>query len=163
MAEFYSLRDLSHDPKLANALSNMVVTWAFAEVMLFATLARITGIGLNMAMAAHYRIPTFEARAKFILALLPDWKTKEFDKDQIGATIGKLGQLAKTRNHWVHGDWCANADKTQTVIFDQRAPINSKGRSKPVKAIDAIVEVKRSRTGRFFETNLGRVLINRAW
>jgi hypothetical protein len=55
----------------------MVVTWAFAEVMLFATLARITGIGLNMAMAAHYRIPTFEARAKFILALLPDWKTKE--------------------------------------------------------------------------------------
>lgn len=44
-AHFYSLEDLSHDTKLAEALGNMVVAWADAEQRLLGTLARITGTG----------------------------------------------------------------------------------------------------------------------
>jgi hypothetical protein len=116
----------------------MVVVWAFAETMLFSTLARVTHIGLNMAMTGHYSLPTFEARANFFIAIMQDWKTREFDKDQIAATIKKLKNLARIRNHWVHGDWCADAGKTRTIIFDQRAPIDSKNRGKPVKAADVV-------------------------
>jgi hypothetical protein len=132
----YNIQDLSHDPKLANALGNMVVAWAYAEVMLFSTLSRITGIGLNMAMLGYYRIPTFESRVKFIKALLLEWRPEGFDKDRIETAIEKLAKLASTRNHWVHGDWCANREKTETVIFNQRATIASSERCKPVKAAD---------------------------
>jgi hypothetical protein len=136
MSDVYNIKDLSHDPKLAQALGNMVVAWAYAEVMPFATLARITGIGLNMAMIGHYRIPTFESRVKFTLALLSQWETAEFDKAQIETAIEKLAGLASTRNHWVHGDWCANKEKTETIIYNQRASIGSKDRRKPIKAAD---------------------------
>jgi len=133
---YNALEDLAHDPKLAEALGNMVVTWAYAETVLFSTFARVTGIGLNMAMESIARIPTFESRAKFILALVNQWETDKFDRDAIATAVEKLAKKAGTRNHWVHGDWCANRAKTATVIFDHRQPHDSPKRTKPVKAHD---------------------------
>lgn len=135
---YRALQDLSHDPKLAEALGNMVIAWAHAEIVLFSAFARIAGIGLNMAMEAYHRIPTFESRVKFTLALLGEWKSAKFDKDEIEKAIEKLAKLAKTRNHWVHGDWCADDARTETVIFNHRAHINSPERRKPVKAADIV-------------------------
>jgi hypothetical protein len=135
---YLALEGLSHDPKLAEALGNMVVAWAHAEIMLFATFARVTEIGLNMAMESSARIPTFESRTKFIFALLQEWETDEFDKDAISAAVDGLAKLARTRNHWVHGDWCAKRDKSETVIFDHRALPDSPRRKKPVKAHDVM-------------------------
>jgi hypothetical protein len=94
MDEFYTLQDFSHDPKLAAALGNMVVAWAYAEHILLSALSRITGIGRNMSLDGYYRIPTFEARVKFILALIPEWKTGKFDKDAITEAIEKLNKLS---------------------------------------------------------------------
>ena len=133
---YNALEDLSHDPKLAEALGNMVVAWAYAETVLFATFARVTGIGLNMAMESIARIPTFESRTRFILALLNEWETDKFDRDAIATAVEKLAKKAGTRNHWVHGDWCANRAKTETVIFDHRQPHASSKRKKLVKAHD---------------------------
>lgn len=135
---YLALEDLSHDPNLAEALGNMVVAWAHAEIMLFSTFARIADIGLNMAMESSARIPTFESRTKFILALLEEWEAGEFDKAAISAAVGGLTKLSKTRNHWVHGDWCATRDKSETVIFDHRAAADSPRRRKPVKAHDVM-------------------------
>lgn len=136
MAEFYTLHDLSHDPELAAALGNMVIAWAHAEHILVSALSRISGIRLNMSLAGYYRIPTFESRVKFILALIPDWETDKFDKDAIAKAIEKLSKLAATRNHWLHGDWCTNKDRTLTVIFNHRVPLDSSERRKPVKEAD---------------------------
>ena len=70
MAGFHALTDLSHDPKLAEALGNMVIAWAYAEESLIGALSRISGMSLNKAQAGFYRIPTFESRIKFIRALI---------------------------------------------------------------------------------------------
>jgi hypothetical protein len=42
-------------------------------------------------------------RVKLILALIPEWETDKFDKDEITKAIEKLSKLSATRNHWVHG------------------------------------------------------------
>jgi len=136
MITYYALEDLSHDAKLAEALGTMVVAWARAEITIFCTFARVTDIGLNMAMESYYRIPTFESRVKFVLALIGEWKTSSYDKDAITTALEKLAKLASTRNHWVHGDWCANPNKTETVIFNHRIHTASSDRRKPVKAAD---------------------------
>lgn len=133
---YFTLTDLSHDTDLAQALGGMVVVWAHAETVLMAMMALITGMPLNMAQDGYYRIPTFEARTKFILALLPEWAPSSVDKDVIRVAIEKLSKLAATRNHWIHGDWCVADDKSETVIFDNRLRPDSPGRRKPVKAID---------------------------
>ena len=138
MSKYYALEDHSHDPKLAEALGNMVIAWAHAEIMVICTFARAANIGLNMAMESYYRIPSFEARVKFTLALLGEWETDKYDRDKIATALEKLSKLASTRNHWVHGDWCANDDKSETVIFDHRSPLDSKARRKPVKATDVV-------------------------
>jgi hypothetical protein len=135
---FYSLRDLSHDPKIAAALGNMVVAWAHAEDILLQVISRVTGAKLNMALAGYYRIPTFESRTKFILAILSEWQTAHYDKDAVTKTVEKLGKLASTRNQWIHGNWCTNKDKTLTVIFNHRAHEDSAERRKPVKAADIL-------------------------
>jgi hypothetical protein len=142
MNNYTALEDLSHDPKLAEALGNMVVAWAHAEIMVFCTFARATEIGLNMAMESYYRIPTFESRIKFIRALLSEWNTAKFDKDQIDIAVKKLSKLASARNHWVHGDWCIDKTKTKTVIFDHRATPEAKARRKPVKTADVVNHCK---------------------
>jgi hypothetical protein len=133
---YYSLEDLSHDPKLAEALGNMVVTWAYAENTLLQVISRVTGAGLNMALAGYYRIPTFESRTKFLLAIISEWDTSHYDKDAIILRIEKLGKLASTRNRWVHGDWCSDLQKASTIIFNHRADENSPDRRKPVKGAD---------------------------
>ena len=97
MATHKALEDLSHDPKLANALGNMVVAWAHAEIIVFSTFARVADIGLNMAMESYYRIPTFESRVKFVLALLSQWQTKKYDKEKLVVNItGEFSALNMT-------------------------------------------------------------------
>lgn len=136
MSQYRSIENLSHDPKLAEALGNMVVAWAHAEIMLFSTFARVADIGLNMAMESYARIPTLESKVKFTLALLQEWKTKEFDPTAIAEAVEKLGKLAATRNDWVHGDWCADSEKKTIVVFNHRVALDSARRKKPVKAHD---------------------------
>ena len=135
-ASYSSLRDLSRDPDLAVAIGNMVVVWAYAETVMLSALARVSSMRLNMAMVGYYRIPTFEARTKFILSLCTEWDTSEFDKAAIEQAIQKLAKLASTRNHWVHGDWCGSKDDKTVVIFDHRADPASLARRKVVKAND---------------------------
>jgi hypothetical protein len=136
--QYFALQDLSHDPKLAEALGNMVIAWAHAEIMIFATFARATGIGLNMAMESFARIPTFEARVKFVRAILGEWQPATYDAEAISEAVAKLAKLASTRNHWIHGDWCARADKSETVIFNHRVHHTHDKRRKPVKAADVM-------------------------
>jgi hypothetical protein len=139
---FFSLYNLSHNRDLAAALGNMVVAWAYAEHILLQVIARVTGAGLNMSQAGYYRIPTFEPRTKFILALLSEWETSHYDKEAITKTVEKLGKLSGARNGWVHGDWCTNKSETITIIFNHRAPIDSQDRRKPVKEADVMNHCK---------------------
>jgi|SRR6516162_3412720 len=136
MAGFHALTDLSHDPKLAEALGNMVIAWAYAEESLIGALSRISGMSLNKAQAGFYRIPTFESRIKFIRALITEWNTKEFNTAAIDTAIDKLSHLSSARNHWVHGCWLATDDYSELYVFDMRADAESDARRKPVKAAD---------------------------
>jgi len=136
MAGFHALTDLSHDPKLAEALGNMVIAWAYAEQSLIGALSRISGMSLNKAQAGFYRIPTFESRIKFIRALITEWNTKEFNTAAIDTAIDKLSHLSSARNHWVHGCWLATDDYSELYVFDMRADAESDARRKPVKAAD---------------------------
>jgi hypothetical protein len=74
---YFSIRDLTHDPKLALALGNMVVAWADAERALIRVFGRIAKIDYKLAVAAYYRIPTFESRVKVIRAMLDESKTRK--------------------------------------------------------------------------------------
>ena len=136
MTSYYSLSNFSHDPKLAESLGNMVVAWAHAEVVLFSTLSRVSGMGMNMSMNGYYRIPTFDSRVRFIKALAEEWNDDKFDKHAIITIIEKLTKLAATRNSWVHGDWCAPQDKSHSVVFNHRVSPSHNERRKPVKAHD---------------------------
>jgi hypothetical protein len=145
---YYDLSDLDHDPKLATALGNMVVVWAFAEATLVGALSRITGLHINQAMKGYYRIPTFEARVKFLQAILVDWKDSGFDKAAIEHEITAINRLAAVRNEWVHGVWCCNIDKSEVVIFNFRkepdkenAPQPKTGRRKIVKSNEVKIHV----------------------
>jgi hypothetical protein len=133
---YYDLDDLEHDPKLAEALGNMVVAWASAETALCNIFACIANLHINFAMMAYYRIPTFEARSKVVQSMLSEWETKTYDPATISDAVAKLSKLAGTRNDWIHGVWCGDKAKRETVVFDFRAPLDSDRRSKPVKAAD---------------------------
>ena len=67
---YVDLDSLNHDPGIAEALGNMVVAWARAETQLANVFACVLEIHFNLAMAAFYRIPTFDARSKVLLAIL---------------------------------------------------------------------------------------------
>jgi hypothetical protein len=136
--KYYTLTDLSHDHDLAAALGNMVVAWAYAEHILLQVISRVTGAGKNMSAAGYYRVPTFESRTRFILALLTEWKTSVYDKDAITTTVEKLEKIAAARNQWIHGDWCTNKGETITVIFNHRVPSGSPKRRKTVKTADVV-------------------------
>lgn len=150
MTSYRDLKTLKHDPDLAQALGNMVIAWAYAETILCKTLARVSDMNINMATMGFYRIPTFEARRKFIQALLLEWKKHdEYDKAAIEKEVDAISDLSGTRNDWIHGVWCFNINKmAETVIFDFRRS-EHKGRLKPVKAGDvqnhADVVVKRAK------------------
>lgn len=144
---FYDVDNLDHDQQLAQAMGNMVTAWAAAETALVFVLAAICSLDVNAAIAGYYRIPTFEARTKFIRALIPEWKTTKFDKAAICSTIGKLNALATTRNEWVHGVWCMDRESKETFVFNFRREVG-KGRRKPIKATDVAThsQAVRSRT-----------------
>ena len=135
--ECYGISNLTHDPKLATALGNMVVAWAEAETILMLTLACVLDSpNADMIQVGYYRIPTFEARTKFIRTLITEWTSTEFDKDSITRAINKLSQLSTTRNGWIHGVWGISKPKNETIIWDFRAPADSDERRRPIKAID---------------------------
>jgi hypothetical protein len=135
--KFYNLSDLKHDPKLAEALGNMVVAWANAESKFMLVLGCILNVAdIDMINIAYYRIPTFESRTKFIRALALEWKSTEFDKDAIATAIDKLARLSTTRNGWIHSLWGTSKPKNDTFIWDFRAPPDTPERRRPVKAAD---------------------------
>src|SRR5262245_6640315 len=113
---FRNIDNIEHEPALAQALGNMLVAWAFAEYALVDTTRCVLGIDSNMAWVGYYRIPTFEARVKFIRALITEWDQPQDVKDKVDTAVEKLSKLSMTRNGWVHGDWCSNEDRSETVI-----------------------------------------------
>lgn len=137
---YYDLDSLDHDPKMAAALGNMVIVWACTEATLVGVLSRITGIHINMAMMGYYRIPTFDARVKFLLALLLEWQTTDFDKNAIEHELTALSRLSLSRNHWVHGVWCCRKDKSEIVIFDFRKPPDEEDATQPKTGRRAIAD-----------------------
>jgi len=68
------MHNLDHDKDVAIALGNMVVAWSYAETMMVDCIKKITRVSPQMAHTAYYRIPTFESRTKFILAIIYYWK-----------------------------------------------------------------------------------------
>ena len=132
--KFYGISDLDHDPPLATSLGEMLIVWAAAETVLMMTLSCVLDTDLNQIEPAYYRIPTFEARTKFIRALLLEWETEEYNKTAISEAVDKLASLSATRNGWVHSVWCVKGK--QSVIIDFRAAVGSKDRLRPVKGAD---------------------------
>jgi hypothetical protein len=141
MGNLYSpISDLLNDPALAEALGNMVIAWARVDVEYIQLFRVITDTSWPMASAAYYRIPTFEARTKVLIAMIEMWPpSPSYDREKIADTILKLSRLSKTRNDWVHGSWhkqVSTPDGKGIVIFDYRQPLKTAGRRKPVKAAD---------------------------
>jgi hypothetical protein len=134
------IKNLDHDVSLAAALGNMVVAWAYTEAILAGTFARICGIDINMATLGYYRIPTFEARVKCLLAFMLEWNPKKYDKDAIAKEINAISGQSGARNDWVHGLWCYDKPTNETIIFDFRR--HEDKRSKPVKAADVQNHIK---------------------
>jgi hypothetical protein len=145
--QYRTISGLAHDPELAAALGDMIVVWAYAETILINTTTRVLGSNLNKIQAGYYRIPTFEARVKYLNALIEHWKPEpRFDKNKIAKAVERLSKLAITRNEWVHGDWCAAEDGSHVVVFNHRVPGSSPRRTKPVKAHDVEHHVNTVRT-----------------
>ncbi len=140
--------NLDHDTDLAEALGNMVVAWARAETALVDTYVAVLHSHFNLAMVAYYRIPTFEARIKVLMAMLAQWDDKFYNPADIKTAVSKLAKLARTRNKWIHGCYGVNLEGTKTVVYDFRAEPNTPERRKPIKAADVQqhVEAVRRRT-----------------
>lgn len=96
----------------------------------------VSNFGHDPEIATAHRIPTFESRSKMIMASTLEWDVPDELKEETRTAIKKLANLATTRNHWVHGNYCRNADGSSTVIFDYRQAANSPKRKRPVKAHD---------------------------
>ena len=114
----------------------MVVAWARAETALVHLYSYAMSNNFNMAMAAYYRIPSFEIRIKMIMAMLTHWNTSDYDTAAIKTAIEKLAKLARTRNKWIHGTYGMNMKKPETVIYDFRADANSPERQKTMRSAD---------------------------
>jgi hypothetical protein len=136
--EAISLDHLLHDPEIATALGYMVVAWAQADEALIMAFSAISGMDLNMAAVAYYRIPTFEARTKVIRALIEGWPNEKLDLPAIDKAIQKLSKLARARNDWVHGCWAHDQERNCTYVFDFRVPVGDKSRRKLISAHDVL-------------------------
>ncbi|WP_075290204.1 hypothetical protein [Pararhizobium arenae] len=147
MDHFTDINNLEDYPDVAAALGNMVVAWADAETAMVFALAAVMGSSANMSMMGYYRIPTFEARVKFILALVDEWETDKFDRPEIAKAIKSISGISGTRNGWVHGIWSANKNTKELVVFNLRAR-EGNGRMKPVKAHDILDHCNTLRTTR---------------
>lgn len=139
MADFVDIKDLDSDPDIATALGNMVVAWASAESAILYVMCAICNMHANQAHHGYYRIPTFEARVKFLQGMIPVWTTPKYDKVAISEAIEAIRRLSDTRNSWIHGIW-SKKTTGQVVVFNFRAP-EDKGRNKPVKAHDINLHV----------------------
>jgi hypothetical protein len=136
LAEIYhDIDDLDAYPEISQALANMVVAWSNAETMLSMTFAKINSIPLNQATMGFYRIPTFEAKTKVLLALAEDWECGTLDKALICQIIDRISAQAAARNKWIHGIWSRDATNGQIVVFQLRRPVGS-GRFEFVRAQD---------------------------
>ncbi|WP_292406850.1 hypothetical protein [Mesorhizobium sp.] len=126
-----------HDD-IALALGNMIVAWSGAEATLVHAMAIVGSLDINQANSGFYRIPTFESRVKFILAMIPDWEASTYDKPAIIKAIDAISGLASTRNSWVHNSWVADVSLGGGGIFvvNARVPRGSQNQLKPVKAHD---------------------------
>lgn len=144
---YTALENLDHDEGLAKALGNLVVVWANAENVLCQTLAGVLDAKITLVLFGYYRIPSFEARVKFIRSMIPEWETENYDKAAIDKAVERLSDLSLTRNNWIHHVWCTNKDKSETVLFDYRREAE-KGRRRPVKSHDVWDHIKtvRART-----------------
>ena len=130
------LSQLPHDHPVNAALGRMVIAWSGAETVLAVTLSQVSKMPLNMAIAGYYRMPTFESRKKFILALIPLWQAPDqFNKTDLETAIENLARLSSTRNGWVHGTWVQNPESLEIGLFDYRAAPD-KLILKPVKVSD---------------------------
>lgn len=119
------------------ALGNMIVAWSCAEHALVHAMANVTGMDLNQASKGFYRIPTFESRVKFILAMIPGWDADENQKQAFTKAIEALSGLAATRNSWVHNSWVEDVSIGGGGVFainERAAP--GKQWHKEVKAHD---------------------------
>lgn len=132
--EYYDLDDLDHDPEIAKALGNMVVIWARVESSLSFVLSELISFDPNATQIAYYRISTFDARAKFILALANQWSEPTDRKENIIKIIEGFRSLAETRNKWIHGIWCVNREINETSLFHLSG--RDKASRTPVKAAD---------------------------
>lgn len=135
MASFTDINSLKSHPDVAMALGEMVIAWANAETAIMFSMCAVCGVSTDMAHFGYYRIPTFEARVKFITAMIPQWETTRYNKEAIAKAIDQISGLSLTRNNWVHGVWSEDNTTKGLVVFNFRAREN-KGRNKPVKAHD---------------------------
>jgi hypothetical protein len=133
---YNDIDNLDHDAEIATALGNMVVAWAKAETILCYTFARVFEIHPNRAFDGFYRIPTFEARVKVILGMVPDWQTTQYDKHSIRKLIEKISAQSEARNTWIHGVWCKDKHGDETVIFRFRKPEHSPERKMIIRVQD---------------------------
>ncbi len=150
----YDLDNLDHDPELAVAIGNMIIAWSRAETSLVNVFSLVTGTDFNLATIAYYRIPSFEARCKVVLAVLEAWQLRPpARRDALVKHVQKLRSLAKTRNDWVHGLWCLDGASQKTVVFDFRQSEETTDRRRIVKAHDVLDHVRavRKRTGQISE------------
>jgi hypothetical protein len=131
---FGGLRDLKHDPELANALGNMVVIWSNAEQALMNLLHKMTGTPHPMATAAYYKIPTFEARVKALRAMICEWETEKFDRKAIDKTVLKLNYLSQTRNRFVHWTYLVQNGSGETFLCNYRKASGDPDRIIPINA-----------------------------
>jgi hypothetical protein len=151
MSEYLDLDNLNHDPRLAEALGNMVVAWAKAETVLVNIFACVMNVHFNFATFAYYRILTFESRIKVITAILPEWESDKYSPKDIENAVAKLRKLSPARNDWIHGVWCIDRETSETVMFDFRAAEDTLSRQKIIKVNDIVVHVEavRKRTATF--------------
>ncbi|MBY0337735.1 MAG: hypothetical protein K2X11_14050 [Acetobacteraceae bacterium] len=132
--KFYDLSDLNHDPAIAQAMGNLVVAWSRAETALGFALAAVTSMDVNVAQQGYFRIPTFEARYKFIVEVLRHGNFEETWRGAMIRAVEKLAKLSSTRNSYIHGSWCVEGTSNKTVLFHLR--VDGDGRRQEVKAAD---------------------------
>ena len=132
----HDIDNLDHDPKLAEALGNMVVAWARAETALVQVFSLVAGVHFNMATVACARIPTFESRTKVIRAMLKEWNVTSDRPKDLDRAITKLSGLSRTRNTLIHGIWCREKESGKTVLFDLRSEEGTPGRRRLPSAHD---------------------------
>lgn len=134
-----SVTNLASHPDIAKALGEMVVAWANVDCTLVLALSHAAKMDANLALTAYYRIPTFEARTKTIIAILADSDCRLLNREAVAKAVSKLAKLASARNNWIHGSYFT--DGTKIINFDYRRPIGHESRTRTLKAHDIMDHV----------------------